>query len=102
MAKKAKRAKSKSASIEKSVEKGIEKGIEKTVKKFTKKIGKEKCETHKCKCGHTGGCFYFLGFLGAAIYYISAASSFWGGVLGFLMALIWPLFLVLELFKFLA
>jgi len=88
--------------IEKSVEKGIEKGIEKTVKKFTNKIGKGKCETHKCKCGTTGGCFYFLGFLGAAIYYISAASGFWSGVLGFLMAMIWPLFLVLELFKFLA
>jgi hypothetical protein len=48
-----------------------------------------------------GGFMYFLGFLGAAIYYISTATSFWVGVLGVLKALIWPLFLVLEVFKFL-
>ncbi|MBU1199698.1 MAG: hypothetical protein KKF46_03195 [Nanoarchaeota archaeon] len=51
---------------------------------------------HKC----TGGCAYFLGFVGAAIYYISTATGFWNGVLGVLKALIWPLFLVLEVLKF--
>jgi len=88
--------------IEKGVEKGIEKGIENTVKKYTAKFKGEKCkdEKSKCSCNHTGGCFYFLGFLGAAIYYISIATGFWNGVLGFLKAIIWPLFLVLELFKF--
>jgi len=48
-----------------------------------------------------GGAFYGFGFLGAAIYYISTATSFWMGVLGFLKAIVWPVFLVLELFKFL-
>ena len=51
-------------------------------------------------CG-SGGCSYFLGFLGAAIYYISTANGFWMGVLGVLKALIWPAFLVFELLKFL-
>ena len=37
---------------------------------------------------------YILGFLGAAIYYISQSTGFWSGVLGFLKALIWPAFLV--------
>lgn len=43
-----------------------------------------------------------LGFLGAAIYYISTATSFWNGVLGVLKAIIWPLFLILEALKFFA
>ncbi len=49
----------------------------------------------------TGGMIYVLGFIGAAIYYISTATGFWSGVLGFLKAIIWPLFLVLEALKFL-
>ncbi|HBH48594.1 MAG TPA: hypothetical protein DDX98_08130 [Bacteroidales bacterium] len=42
---------------------------------------------------------YGLGLIGAAIYYISAATSFIGGVIGFLKALVWPVFLVYEAFK---
>lgn len=56
----------------------------------------------KCKCGPCGGAIYFFGFIGAAIYYIQTATSFWMGVLGFLKALVWPAFLVYELLKFLA
>ena len=48
-----------------------------------------------------GGIAYFLGIIGAAVYYISAAAGFWPGVLGFLKALVWPVFLVFELLKFL-
>jgi hypothetical protein len=43
-----------------------------------------------------------LGFIGAAIYFIGHATSFGMGVLGFLKALVWPVFLVLELLKALA
>lgn len=43
---------------------------------------------------------YGLGFIGAAIYFISQASGFWMGVLGFLKALVWPAFLVYEAFKY--
>ena len=42
---------------------------------------------------------YGLGFIGAAVYFISQANSFWIGVLGFLKALIWPAFLVYEVLK---
>ena len=45
---------------------------------------------------------YGLGFIGAAIYYISVATSFWMGVLGFLKAVVWPVFLVYEALKRLA
>jgi hypothetical protein len=48
-----------------------------------------------------GGIGYFLGIIGAAVYYISTAAGFWAGVLGFLKALVWPAFLVFEILKFL-
>jgi len=44
---------------------------------------------------------YGLGFLGAAIYYITTAGSFWTGLLGVLKAILWPAFLVYELMKYL-
>ncbi len=45
------------------------------------------------------GAVYGLGLIGAAIYYISAATSVGLGVLGFLKALVWPVFLVYEALK---
>ena len=48
-----------------------------------------------------GGIAYFLGIIGAAIYYISTAAGFWAGALGLLKALAWPAFLVFEMLKFL-
>jgi len=55
------------------------------------------------KCSNTGcgGAVYGLGFIGAAIYFISNATSFWMGFLGLLKAIVWPAFLVYELLKFL-
>ena len=47
------------------------------------------------------GAVYGLGFVGAAIYYISTATGFWMGVLGFLKAIVWPAFLVYEVLKYL-
>jgi hypothetical protein len=49
----------------------------------------------------SGNMVYCLGIIGAAIYYIGVSDSFWVGVLGFLKAIIWPVFLVYELLKFL-
>jgi len=49
----------------------------------------------KCQCG--GGAVYGLGFVGAVVYYISTATSFWNGVLGVLKAIVWPAFLVFKL-----
>ncbi len=46
------------------------------------------------------GIIYGLGFLGAVIYYISHAVSFWMGVIGFLKSLVWPALLVYEALKF--
>ena len=46
-----------------------------------------------CGCG-CGGALYGLGFLGAAIYYVSTATSFWAAVVGILKAIVWPAVLV--------
>lgn len=65
------------------------------------------CKDNKNECRkprgkHEGsGAVYFFGFIGAAIYYISTAATFWIGVLGFLKAIVWPVFLVLETLKYL-
>ncbi len=48
------------------------------------------------------GAVYGLGIIGAAVFYISNATCFWGGVLGFLKAIVWPAFLVYEALKHLA
>lgn len=53
------------------------------------------------KSNAPAGAVYGLGFIGAAIYFISTATSFWVGVLGFLKAIVWPVFMIYEAFKFL-
>ena len=51
------------------------------------------------QCGAQSGAVYGLGLIGAAIYFISHATTFWMGVLGFLKAIVWPGFLVYEALK---
>lgn len=72
-------------------------------KKKTKTQTKKPELRHVCKHGgHEGvGAFYFLGFIGAVIYYLSTATGFWVGVLGVLKSIVWPVFLVHGLLKFL-
>lgn len=62
---------------------------------------KQKVCSTGCSCGTCGcaGAVYGLGFIGAVVYYISYAPSFWMGVLGVLKAIVWPAFLVFELLK---
>ncbi len=42
----------------------------------------------------TGGAFYGLGFIGALIYYIQTATSFWDGLYGVFQAIVWPAYFV--------
>ena len=60
-------------------------------KKIKKTMGSKKNVTVKTSNG-----LYFMGFIGAAIYYISTATDFWIGVVGVLKAIVWPAFLVYE------
>jgi hypothetical protein len=54
------------------------------------------------QCPPGSGAVYGLGLIGAAIYFISTATGFWIGVLGFLKAIVWPVFLVYEALKYLS
>jgi len=47
------------------------------------------------------GGIYGLAFVGAVVYFIQHSASFWGGVLGFLKALIWPAILMYKLLEYL-
>lgn len=70
-------------------------------------------ETYSCCEGHNhfhrnfhntckpGGGIYGLGLIGSAVFFIGQASTFREGFIGFLKALVWPAFMVYELFKFL-
>jgi hypothetical protein len=58
-------------------------------------------EVSKSRISHPASFVWFLGFIGAFIYYVQLATGFWLGVLGFLKAIVWPAFLVYHLFEFL-
>jgi hypothetical protein len=45
---------------------------------------------------------YGLGLIGAAVYFIGQATSFWLGVLGFLKAIVWPAILIYKLLQFIS
>ncbi|MFC1808210.1 hypothetical protein ACFL0T_07615 [Candidatus Omnitrophota bacterium] len=49
-----------------------------TVEKKVKMACGTKASNEAC-----GGIAYFLGIIGASVYYISTAPGFWAGVLGF-------------------
>jgi len=73
----------------------------KTKKQVNIKSFKDNCmKPHHCH-HHSGSAIYGLGFIGSAVYYISTATGFWNGVLGFLKAMVWPAFLVFHAMKFL-
>ena len=51
--------------------------------------------------GGSSGAVYGLGLIGAAVYYISRATTPQEKAIGFLKALVWPAFLVYALMEFL-
>lgn len=55
------------------------------------------------KAAYRGGAsetVYGLGFLGALVYYIGHAATFWAGLLGLFKAIFWPAVLVYEALSF--
>jgi hypothetical protein len=61
-------------------------------------------EGQKTKVIRQGGAseaVYGLGLIGALVYYISHATTFLLGVLGFFKAIVWPAMLVYEVLKYL-
>jgi len=61
-------------------------------------------DDQKIKMKYQGGsseAVYVLGLFGAWFYYLSRATNFQQGVLGFCKGIVWPAFLVYELLEFL-
>lgn len=52
------------------------------------------------KSSGTAGAVYGFGFIGAALYFIQHATTFWMGILGVLKALVWPAFLTYKALEF--
>ncbi len=47
------------------------------------------------------GGIYGLAFIGALVYFIQHATTFWDGVLGIGKAIFWPAMLIYKLFEYL-
>jgi hypothetical protein len=69
-------------------------------KKSTRKAPKMKCCSFNLEDKGCGGFAYFLGFIGAAIYYVSSSVGVWGGIVGVLKAAVWPAFLIHAVLTF--
>lgn len=68
-------------------------------------VDKAHSHVHKgkkaAKSGSSSG-IWFLGFIGALVYYLHVHSgTFWLVILAFLKAIVWPAFLVYHLLLFL-
>lgn len=50
--------------------------------------------------GGVGGGVYGLAFIGAVVYFIQHADTFWMGVYGVLKAIIWPAILIYKALGF--
>jgi hypothetical protein len=51
--------------------------------------------------GVMGGGFYFLAFIGAAVYFVQQSTTFGMGLLGVLKAIVWPAMLIYKVFTLL-
>lgn len=57
-------------------------------------------KNNNMSCGASGG-IYGVGMLGALVYFFQHAATFSEYIFGFLKALLWPGFIVYQLFDFL-
>ena len=57
---------------------------------MTEQEGVIKTKRHRGRAEDGGGLIWFLGVIGAAVYYFQHAATFGEGLLGLLKALAWP------------
>ena len=72
--------------------------------KMTTESKSNEQEIRKPKRIYRGGAsdaVYGFGLIGAWVYYLSHAATFWLGVLGIFKGIVWPAMLVYELLKYL-
>ncbi len=71
---------------------------------MTTELNSTEQKLQKPKVIYKGGAsdaVYGFGLIGAWIYYLSHAATFWMGVLGIFKGIVWPAMLVYELLKYL-
>lgn len=64
-------------------------------------INNLKREKGTSKTPPTGGMFFILTYIGAAVHFVDKAEGFDGVVLALLKALVWPAFLINRVFELL-
>lgn len=74
---------------------------EEEIEKELEKVCNCKSNNKNNTCMGSGNCIYGLGMIGAAIFFIGNSNSFLTVVLAILKAIVWPVFMVYELLKFL-
>jgi hypothetical protein len=52
------------------------------------------------RAGNAVQAVYGFGLIGAVLYFVQHASSFWTGVLGILQALVWPAIVVYKALEY--
>ena len=67
----------------------------------TNSLNQDRSKTKVVYRGAASAPIYGLGFIGALVYYLGHAATFWIGVLGFFKAIFWPAMLVYETLKYL-
>lgn len=80
---------------EKEMEDAIESYITSKVKGWDKKGKKKKSGSDHA----SSGSIYFVGFVGALVYWMQAAVGFGAVVTGLLKALVWPAYIVYKLLE---
>jgi len=71
---------------------------------MTTESNSNETEVRKQRRVYRGGgtdAVYGFGLIGAWIYFIGHATTFWMGLLGFLKGIVWPAMVVYELLKYL-
>lgn len=63
--------------------------------------GSPERQCRQLQCEKTLEGVYFATIVGAAVYFLQHAGSFWGGVLGILKAFVWPAFAVYKVLELL-
>lgn len=78
--------------------------IKEWIERSVEKLEKLDCSDKKCKPSASSagsGGVWFLGFVGAIIYFWQYVNSFGTGVVAVIKACVWPAYLVFYLFRFL-
>lgn len=80
---------------DKEMEDAIESYITKKVKGWEKSGNKKKSGSDHA----SSGSLYFIGFIGALVYWMQAASGFGEVLTGFVKAMVWPAYVAYKLLE---